>query len=182
MADDPYAKYGGASLAPAASGGTQADPYAKYGGAVTAQQKGAEFDAGVKQFEIGAPFRFASSTAEMLNPVPLLGAITSPIQTGKALKEQAFSKTQEALAASKGGNYGRAALSAVEAVPLVGGLAQRLEDQIKAGNYAGAGGTVFGGLIPEGINRLNRLSPTVNIRSSLNPVEASAVRWGQEAG
>lgn len=106
------------------------------------EQQSAAFESGVKKLESGVPYRFMERFAGNLNPVSALAPLTDLKGTWEALKGQTTSKTQEALAAAKGGNYGRAALSAVESVPFVGNLASGLEKDISEGNYAGAAGTI----------------------------------------
>jgi len=177
MADDPYAKYGGSAVGAGAP--APVDPYAKYGGSSVGQQQ-QQFEAGVQKLEGGAPYRFASRVAENLNPISAVAPLLTPIDTYNAIKDQTTGKTREALEAAKGGNYGRAALSTVEAVPLLGNVVSGLENDIRGGNYAGALGTGAAMAIPEGLKRIPGFH--VQVPSSLNPVEESAVQFGQQAG
>jgi hypothetical protein len=157
MADDPYAKYGGASLAPAASGGAQADPYAKYGGGLFGQppNTGTAFPGGTGAESPGG--RFYGRIGENLNPLGIWNAITHLPEVLTPNPEI----SQEAADAFNKGKYGRYALSQVEALPLVGPQIRQGEEDIRSGNMAGLAGTAASLVLPHLAGKLPAAIPNV---------------------
>lgn len=120
------------------------------------------------------PQGFLSRFGSMINPLP---AILHPIDTAKAILSPNIGKFKEAADAFDAGQYGRSALSNLEGWPVVGGFASQVEqDLLKDHNYRGFAGTVAGMMAPEVLMAAKGKIP---IRSSLNPVEQSAVSYGE---
>jgi len=126
---DPFAAYQNPADSKAASG----DPFAAYQKPATPQD--------IDKLDSSAPVRFMGRIAENLNPVPVLGAITHPRDTAKAIWDQTSQKLTESAKAAGRGEYGRSALSFAESFPLVGSVISQGEEDVKSGNYAGLAGT-----------------------------------------
>ena len=145
---DPFAAYQKPADSKAASG----DPFAAYQKPATPQD--------IDKLDSSAPVRFMGRIAENLNPVPVLGAITHPRDTAKAIWDQTSQKVHESVVAAGRGEYGRSALSFAESFPLVGSVISQGEEDVKSGNYAGLAGTAASVAIPEiagrGIPRLGK--------------------------
>jgi hypothetical protein len=103
----------------------------------------------------GAVGRFVGNAASMLNPVEMVkgvyGAVTSPIETGKAMygrqKEQ-FGKAGDAFSE---GRYSEAAgYTGAGLLPLLGPVAADVGEQAGRGDVAGAAGATAGLLAPMG--------------------------------
>lgn len=69
--------------------------------------------------------------AAALNPLPLVQAVMNPGETIAGIRQQSERKDADAQAAGKRGDYGRALLDSVEAVPVVGGMIEGAERRIR---------------------------------------------------
>lgn len=115
--------------------------------------------------------RFASNAWEVLNPINMAtgvyNAVTSPVETGKAVFAGQANQLQKARQAFAEGRYSEAlGHGAATALPIVGPLAAEAGEQIGAGDYAGGAGKAFGILAPfgmaEGLAKLGvKVTPNV---------------------
>lgn len=120
--------------------------------------------------------RFASGVGEMLNPIEMVkgvySAVTSPIDTVKALGSAQVDQFRRGIAAAKEGRLpgaieavGRAAAGAV---PLIGPLAASMGERAGAGDFAGAAGGATGLMAPLG------LRPALQAARRVAPARAAA--------
>jgi len=166
---DPFAAYQNPADSKAASG----DPFAAYQKPATPQD--------IDKLDSSAPVRFMGRIAENLNPVPVLGAITHPRDTAKAIWDQTSQKLTESAKAAGRGEYGRSALSFAESFPLVGSVISQGEEDVKSGNYAGLAGTAASVAIPEIAGRgMPRLGKALGAPEALE--EAGARQYSRVMG
>jgi hypothetical protein len=129
---------------------------------------------------------FFGRIGENLNPVPLvksmwptaLGGSVGPVQTLKNIVTPNPQVAQEAADAYNRGDYGRAAMSTVEDIPVVGPMIRQGEQDIRNKDYGALAGTAVSLALPSALGKVKARIP---ISSKLNPVEASAVRYGEQA-
>jgi hypothetical protein len=100
--------------------------------------------------------RFASNAWEMVNPVTAVkgvyNAVTSPVQTGKAIIAGQGNQLDKARQAFREGRYSEmVGHGAAAALPIVGPLAADAGEQIGAGDIAGGLGKAAGILAPVGM-------------------------------
>lgn len=141
--------------------------------------------------------RFASNAAEMLNPVAAVegvyNAVTSPVQTGKAIIAGQRNQLDKARQAFKDGRYSEmVGHGAAAALPMVGPLAADAGEQIGAGDVAGGLGKAAGLIAPfgmvEGLNRLGvravpaSMADTLDARAAANVADVMAPKSSAKAG
>lgn len=100
--------------------------------------------------------RFASNAWDVLNPVGMVkgvyDAVTSPVETGKAIYGAQMNQLQKARQAFGEGRYSEAlGHTAATALPLVGPIAADAGEQIGSGDIAGGLGKTTGILLPFGM-------------------------------
>lgn len=100
---------------------------------------------GPDQAGSGPVSRFVSGAWEMLNPVPMVEAALSPIETGKALLGAQEQTALKGLQAEQEGRGAAAvAYKLASGVPILGPLAAGIAERASDGDLAGAAGNVAG--------------------------------------
>ncbi len=122
---------------------------------------------------------FFGRMAENLNPMPLLRAARHPIDTANALVQPNEAAIQEATDAYKKGNYGRMALSTVEAIPMLGAPIRQAEQDIRNKDWGALAGTGATAALPA---VLKKVKGAIGIPNALNQVEQSAVNYATREG
>ncbi|HXC04419.1 MAG TPA: histidine phosphatase family protein [Bacteroidia bacterium] len=97
---------------------------------------------------------FFGRLEENLNPLPLASALLKhPIGTAQSIVTPNKDVAKEASDAFNKGNYGRAALSTVEDIPLLGPLIRQAEQDIRNDDYGALAGTVASGVLLHGATK-----------------------------
>lgn len=103
----------------------------------------------------GATGRFVSNAAAMLNPIEMVkgayNAVTSPLETGKAIVGASVDQGRQALDMARQGRYSEAIGHAGGMLPVVGPMAAQIGQQIGSGDIAGGLGAATGAIAPMGI-------------------------------
>jgi hypothetical protein len=141
--------------------------------------------------------RFVSNAAEMLNPVAAVegvyNAVTSPVQTGKAILTGQGNQLAKARQAFKEGRYSEmVGHGAAAALPILGPIAADAGEQIGAGDVAGGLGKATGLLVPFGmadaVTRLGlktmpaAVADTLDARAAGNVADVMAPKSSAKAG
>lgn len=113
------------------------------------------------------PPSFGVRLWEGINPVPVLKAALSPIETAKAMYRQPGIRGMQAFEAAKRGELSLAAGRAMQAIPILGGAAEigeKMAEDIRAGNLPGAAGTMASIAAPSAIAKVAPLLPIKGTR------------------
>ena len=154
----------------------------------------AEAEYGSAPVEGSAVGRFLGPIGAAINPLNIIGgvvqAVTSPVETAKAVYQAGAEQAGQAKEAFGQGRYVEAAgRGLAAALPIVGPAAAQAGESIAAGDVAGGFGQAAALAAPVAAPRmvgaaLKRLPGRVGpvVKSRLNPVEAEAVAFGRAEG